>query len=160
MTIDPAKTYTAVLHTEKGDITIRLLPDIAPNAVNSFVALARDGYFDGVTFHRVLPGFVAQTGDPTGTGSGGPGYTLPDEFSDHPFVRGTVGMASSGRPNSAGSQFFITLGEASHLNGAYTVFGKVIEGIDVADSLTPRDPASNPNAPPGDRIVSVDVQEE
>ena len=112
LTIDPDKKYTAIIETEKGTFRIQLRPDIAIQTVNSFVFLAREGYYDGVTFHRVLPGFVAQGGDPTGTGSGGPGYTLPDEFSDTPFERGTVAMASStdpetGESETSGSQFFI-----------------------------------------------------
>src|SRR3989304_712811 len=92
MTIDPAKRYTAVLKTNRGDVTIRLLPEIAPVTVNNFVFLAREGFFDGCTFHRVIPGFVAQGGDPTGTGRGGPGYRFPDELSDTPFEQGIVGM--------------------------------------------------------------------
>jgi peptidylprolyl isomerase len=160
MAIDPAKSYTAVLETDKGTIKIKLLPDIAPQTVNSFVFLARQGYFDGITFHRVLPGFVAQSGDPTGTSGGGPGYTLPDEFSDHPFDKGTVGMASTGAPHSAGSQFFITFVRRADLDGKYTVFGEVTEGMDVAEKLTPRDPQTNPNAPPGDRIIKVTIEEQ
>ena len=109
MTIDVEKTYFATIETERGDIRIQLLPDVAPETVNSFVFLAREGFYDGLTFHRVIPGFVAQGGDPSGTGAGGPGYTLPDEFSDRPFKDGSVGMAKAPRPNSAGSQFFICL---------------------------------------------------
>jgi len=160
MAIDPAKSYTAVLETAKGTIKIKLLPDIAPQTVNSFVFLARQGYFDGITFHRVLPGFVAQSGDPTGTSGGGPGYTLPDEFSDHPFDKGVVGMASTGAPHTAGSQFFITFVRRADLDGKYIVFGEVTEGIDVAEKLTPRDPQQNPNAPPGDRIIKVTIEEQ
>ena len=100
---EPQKSLIAVLETDKGTIRIKLLSEIAPQTVNSFVSLAREGYFDGVTFHRVLPGFVAQGGDPTGTGTGGPGYNLPDEFSDRPIDRGTVAMANTGQPNSGGS---------------------------------------------------------
>ncbi len=110
LTIDPDKKYTAIIETEKGTFRIQLRPDLAIQTVNSFVFLPREGYYDGVTFHRVLPGFVAQGGDPTGTGSGSPGYTLPAEFSDVPFERGTVGMARSNDPDSGGSQFFITFG--------------------------------------------------
>jgi len=160
MAIDSQKSYVAVLETDKGVIRIKLLPDIAPQTVNSFVFLAREGYFDGVTFHRVLPGFVAQGGDPTGTGSGGPGYDLPDEFSDRPIDKGIVAMANTGRPNSGGSQFFITYTRQETLDGAYTVFGEVIEGMDVAESLTPRDPRANPNAPPGDRMIKVTIEEQ
>jgi peptidylprolyl isomerase len=160
LTIDPQKSYVAVLETDKGIIRIKLLPDIAPQTVNSFVFLAREGYFDGVTFHRVLPGFVAQGGDPTGTGRGGPGYNLPDEFSDIPIDRGIVAMANTGQPNSGGSQFFITYTRQESLDGKYTVFGEVIEGMDVAENLTPRDPSQNPNAPPGDAIIKVTIEEQ
>jgi peptidylprolyl isomerase len=160
MAIDTTKTYVAVLETDKGTIRIKLLPDIAPQTVNSFVFLTRQGYFDGVTFHRVLPGFVAQGGDPTGTGRGGPGYNLPDEFSDHPIDKGTVAMANTGQPNSGGSQFFITYSRQQRLDGKYTVFGEVTEGMDVAEKLTPRDPDQNPNAPPGDRIIKATIEEQ
>ena len=158
--IDVGKKHIALVRTVKGDFKIELRPDIAPQTVNSFVFLARDGYFDGVTFHRVLPGFVAQTGDPTGTGSGGPGYALPAEFSDVPYERGTVGMARTRDPNSGGSQWFVAYGEAANLNGQYTVFGRVIEGMEVVDAITPRDPSTDPNAPPGDAIITVEISEE
>ena len=160
LAIDPAKSYVAVLETDKGTIRIKLLPDIAPQTVNSFVFLAREGYFDGVTFHRVLPGFVAQGGDPTGTGRGGPGYNLPDEFSDRPIDKGVVAMANTGQPNSGGSQFFITYVRRADLDGKYTAFGEVIEGMDVAEKLTPRNPDQNPNAPPGDRMIKVTIEEQ
>lgn len=162
MTIDAAKTYTALVKTVRGDFTINLRPDLAPQHVNSFVFLARDGYYNGVTFHRVLPGFVAQTGDPTGTGSGGPGYLLPAEFSDPSvamFQRGTVGMARTTDPNSAGSQWFVNFVATPNLDGAYTIFGEVTDGMDVVDCLTPRDPSSNPNAAPGDAIISIEITE-
>jgi len=160
MTIDSAKKYNATLQTEKGDIVIELYPDVAPMAVNSFIFLARNGWFDGVTFHRVLPGFVAQAGDPTGTGFGGPGYAFDNEVSpdlnfDQP---GVLGMANAG-PGSNGSQFFITLGPAPHLDGGYTIFGRVIEGMDVVNSLTERNPEQNANLPPGDKILSVSIEE-
>lgn len=158
LTIDPDKKYTAIIETEKGTFRIQLKPDIAIQTVNSFVFLAREGYYDGVTFHRVIPGFMAQGGDPTGTGSGGPGYTLPAEFSDTPYVRGTVGMARTADPDSGGSQFFITFGEQPNLNGQYTVFGEITEGMDVIDSLAPRDP-DDPSAPPGDAIISIEIVE-
>lgn len=160
MAIDAQKSYVAVLETDKGVIRIKLLPDIAPQTVNSFVFLAREGYFDGVTFHRVIAGFMAQGGDPTGTSSGGPGYRLPDEFSDRPIDKGIVAMANTGAPNSGGSQFFITYTRQQGLDGAYTVFGEVTEGMDVAESLTPRNPAQNPNAPPGDRMIKVTIEEQ
>jgi peptidylprolyl isomerase len=160
MTIDASKTYTAVVHTERGDFTIKLRADLAPHHVNSFIFLAKDGYFDNVTFHRVIPGFVAQTGDPTGNGNGGPGYTLKAEFTTSvPYTRGVVGMARSTSPDSAGSQWYVTYGNAPNLNGAYTVFGEVTDGMDVVDCITPRDPSVNANAAPGDKIISIDITE-
>lgn len=158
MNIDPARSYDAKLRLAQGEILVRLRPDIAPQSVNSFVFLAREGYYDGCTFHRVLPGFVAQGGDPTGSGSGGPGYTIPDELSDVPFTTGTLGMANAG-PNTNGSQFFIGLGDAPHLTGRYTVFGAVTAGLDVLQAITPRDPSRGGSLPPGDRIESVEIVE-
>jgi peptidylprolyl isomerase len=160
MTIDPAKQYIATVKTVRGDFKIRLRPDLAPQHVNSFVFLAKDGYFNGVTFHRVLPGFVAQAGDPTGSGSGGPGYTLPAEFTSAvKFERGTVGMARSNDPNSAGSQWFVNYAATPDLDGLYTIFGQVTEGMDVMDCITPRDPNRDPGAPPGDQIITIDIAE-
>jgi cyclophilin family peptidyl-prolyl cis-trans isomerase len=158
MTIDPLKQYIATIQTEKGDIVVELYPDVAPLAVNSFVFLAENGWFDDVTFHRVLPGFVAQSGDPTGTGIGGPGYAFKNETtSDLVFDRGgLLAMANSG-PDTNGSQFFITYGPAENLNGSYTIFGEVIEGMDVAEDLTPRDPSQEADLPPGDKIITVQV---
>jgi peptidylprolyl isomerase len=160
MTIDVNKHYTATLHLDKGDIVIELLPQAAPITVNNFVFLARQGFYDGVTFHRVLSGFMAQSGDPTGTGSGGPGYTFQDEFSpglqfDAP---GVVAMANSG-PNSNGSQFFITYAPEPHLTGVHTIFGRVTAGMDVAEKLTLRDPEANP-LEQGDVINSVTIDEQ
>jgi cyclophilin family peptidyl-prolyl cis-trans isomerase len=159
MTIDTAKQYIATLHLARGDIVIKLLPQEAPLTVNSFVFLARQGFYDGVTFHRVIPGFMAQGGDPTGTGSGGPGYYIPNETgSGRQFdTEGLVAMANAG-PDTNGSQFFITYGPAPHLNGGYTIFGRVTSGMNVALSITPRDPA-DPTAPPGDAINSVTIEE-
>jgi cyclophilin family peptidyl-prolyl cis-trans isomerase len=160
MVIDPEKQYTATLETEKGDIIIELFGDQTPLAVNSFVFLAQQGWFDGITFHRVLPGFVAQSGDPSGTGMGGPGYNFKNEvLPELTFDQaGLVGMANSGA-DSNGSQFFITYGPAENLNGGYTIFGRVIEGMDVAEQLTPRNPQENPNLPPGDKILKVTIAE-
>ena len=158
MTIDPSRQYTAVIHTERGDVRARLLPDVAPQSVNSFVFLAREGFYDGCTFHRVIPGFVAQAGDPTGSGSGGPGYRVPDELSDRPFEAGTLGMANAG-PNTNGSQFYIVLASAPHLTGRYTLFGEVESGMDVAEALTPRDPSRGGSLPAGDRITSIEILE-
>ena len=159
MQIDVSKSYTATLHTVKGDIVIELLPQAAPVTVNNFVFLARQHYYDGVTFHRVLPGFMAQGGDPAGTGTGGPGYFIPNEDSDLTFDGpGVVAMANSGRDRN-GSQFFITYAAVPDLNGGYTIFGRVTSGMDVAQSLAPRDPSKAPNAPPGDKINSVTIEE-
>jgi len=160
MVIDPLKNYSATLHTEQGDITIELYSEDAPLAVNNFVFLANEGWYDGVTFHRVLPGFVAQAGDPTGTGLGGPGYAFENEVSDNlSFDRaGVVGMANAG-PDSNGSQFYITLAPVPHLDGGYTIFGQVIAGMDVVESITPRDPQQGSSLPPGDKIVSVTIVE-
>jgi cyclophilin family peptidyl-prolyl cis-trans isomerase/protein-disulfide isomerase len=157
---DPAKQYTATVHTEKGDIVIELFADKAPLAVNSFIFLARQGWFDGVTFHRVIPGFAAQAGDPSGTGMGNPGYFFNNESSDLKYDRpGRVGMANSG-PDTNGSQFFITFAPAPHLDDRYTIFGQVISGLDVAELLAPRNTEENPNLPAGDQILSVEIKEE
>jgi cyclophilin family peptidyl-prolyl cis-trans isomerase/protein-disulfide isomerase len=157
--VDSKKQYIATLHTEKGDIVIQLFADKAPLAVNSFVFLARQGWFNGVTFHRVIPGFMAQAGDPSGTGQGNPGYFFKNEISDLKFDKpGMVGMANSGLDTN-GSQFFITYAPAAHLDGSYTIFGQVLSGLDVAEKLTPRDPSQGTALPPGDKILSVDIEE-
>ena len=160
MMIDVDKEYLATVETDKGSFVIELFPQSAPETVNSFVFLAQEGYYDGVTFHRVLDGFVAQTGDPSGTGRGGPGYTFEDEIDpdltfDGP---GWVAMANAGA-NTNGSQWFITYSAQPDLNGRHTIFGKVIEGMEVVDSLTRRDPSADPNAPLGDKILSVTIEE-
>ncbi len=159
MTIDVNKTYIATLETAKGNIVIELMPKVAPKTVNNFVFLARQGFYDGVTFHRVIKGFMAQGGDPTGTGMGGPGYEFEDEFSpdvtfDGP---GILAMANAG-PGTNGSQFFITYDATPHLNGRHTIFGKVTSGLEVALALTERDP-QDPNAPPGDAIKTITIEE-
>ncbi len=157
--IDIAKQYIATVHTEKGDIVIQLYADKAPLAVNSFVFLARQGWFDGVTFLRVIPGFVAQAGDPSGTTRGGPGYFFKNEVSDLKYDKpGVVGMANSGSDTN-GSQFFITYAPEPSLDGRFTVFGEVIKGMDVVESLTPRDPAQSGDLPAGDKILSVTIEE-
>ena len=162
MMIDPTKHYTATITTPRGDIVIKLRPDLAPQTVNNFVFLAREGFYDGLTWHRVLPNFMAQGGDPEGTGRGGPGYTIPDEFTDKVlFDRpGIVAMARPNQPNSAGSQFFITTAPAPHLNGQYTIFGEVVEGQEVVNGIPLRDPDSDPNAPPGEQIVKITITEQ
>ena len=159
MTIDPSKRYVATLATEQGDIVVELYAVDAPKTVNNFVFLAREHYYDGTTFHRVLPGFMAQGGDPTGTGSGGPGYQFADEFSpkrrhDGP---GVLSMANAG-PGTNGSQFFITFVATPHLDDRHTVFGKVIGGMDVVLGLTPRDPGQNPGQQ-GDTLRGVTIEE-
>jgi cyclophilin family peptidyl-prolyl cis-trans isomerase len=160
MTIDPTRQYIATLETEQGDIVLELFPEAAPMAVNSFVFLARNGWFDDVTFHRVIPGFVAQAGDPSATGFGGPGYAFDNETSPELTFdeAGVLGMANAG-PSSNGSQFFITMAPTADLNGGYTIFGRVIDGMDVVNSLTPRDPQQSAGLPPGDKILSVTIEE-
>lgn len=159
--IDTTKQYIATLKTEKGDVVIELYADKAPFTVNSFVFLARRGWFDNITWHRVLPGFVAQSGDPSGTGAGGPGYFIINETEaglkfDGP---GVVGMANSG-VDTNGSQFFITYAAAPHLDGGgYTVFGRVLSGMDVLEQLTPRDPQPGIYLPPGDKLITVVIEE-
>jgi peptidyl-prolyl cis-trans isomerase B (cyclophilin B) len=129
----------ATLHTNHGAIGIELFDDDAPKTVENFLKLARDGFYDGVIFHRVIPDFMIQGGDPTGTGSGGPGYQFEDEFNDHKVVRGALAMANAG-PNTNGSQFFIVTAEAaSWLDGKHTVFGRVTDGMDVIDAISALD---------------------
>jgi cyclophilin family peptidyl-prolyl cis-trans isomerase len=157
--IDPSKQYFARLQTDKGEIVIQLFPDKAPITVNSFVFLAQNGWFDGIIFHRVLTGFVAQSGDPSGTGYGGPGYAFRNEINDLKYDKeGMVGMANAGA-DSNGSQFFITLKAVPELDGSYTVFGQVVQGMDVLKKLTPRDPMSSSELPPGDVILKVIIEE-
>ena len=158
MSIDTQAIYLATLKTEKGDIKVELFASKAPKTVNNFIFLAEEGYYDGTTFHRVLDDFMAQGGDPTGTGAGGPCYQLEDEFD--PSLRfdeaGYLAMANAG-PNTNGSQFFITYGPTSHLTGRHTIFGKVVEGMDVALSLRLRDPQQNPGFE-GDTLHSVEIE--
>ena len=158
MVIDPKKKYTATFKTEKGDFVIELFADKAPQTVNNFVFLARDGFYDDTTFHRVIKGFMAQGGDPTGTGRGGPGYRFADEF--HPSLKhngaGILSMANAG-PNTNGSQFFITHGPTPHLDGKHAVFGKVISGMDVVLSIPERDPMRASTS--GTKIDTVEIAE-
>lgn len=160
MTIDPSKQYTATLKTTQGDIVLDLNAKAAPTTVNSFIFLASQGWFDNVPFHRVLEGFVAQTGDPTGTGLGGPGYQIGDEISpDLKFdSEGVLGMANAGAGTN-GSQFFITLAPQPNLDGNYTIFGKVAAGMEVVNALTKRDPSQGGALPEADLILSVTIQE-
>ena len=160
MALEEGAGYLAHVKMENGgEFTIELVPESAPQTVNNFIFLANEGWFNGVTFHRVLPGFVAQTGDPTGTGGGGPGYNIPNEIDpalSH-NTAGMVAMANSG-PDTNGSQWYVTLGDVSELDGSYTIFGRVAEGMDVVQAITPRDPSVDPNAPPGDKIESVTIE--
>ena len=130
MQIDPEKTYTATIVTEVGDLELELFAKDVPNTVNNFIFLAREGFYDNTIFHRVMPGFMAQAGAPTATGTGGPGYSFADEFSSHKHGTGTLAMANSG-PNTNGSQFFITYAPQPHLDGVHSVFGQLTEGMDV-----------------------------
>jgi len=159
LAIDISKRYTATICTDDGDFVVELFADKAPNTVNNFVFLAREGFYDGVTFHRVIKGFMAQGGDPTGSGRGGPGYRFEDEF--HPALRhdgpGTLSMANAG-PNTNGSQFFITYTATPHLDGRHTVFGRVIEGMDVVAAIPERDPAHARQ--PGLAMNAVTIHEE
>ena len=158
MALKPGHDYHANLLTEKGPVRIKLFAEEAPETVNNFVFLAREGYFDGTTFHRVIEGFMAQGGDPTGTGAGGPGYSIRDEF--HPDLRhdrpGVLSMANSG-PNTGGSQFFITHVATPWLDDRHAVFGEVVEGMEVVSSIRERDPQSDRE--PGDRIERVEIEE-
>jgi len=159
MIIDADKDYKAILHTEKGDIKINLFEGKVPETVNNFVFLAKEGFYDGVIFHRVIMNFMAQTGDPTSTGTGGPGYQIDDEF--HKDLKhnkpGIVSMANAG-PNTNGSQFFITHVPTPWLDGKHSVFGEVEDGMDVVYAIPPRDP-SDPDAP-AVTIESVEILEE
>jgi cyclophilin family peptidyl-prolyl cis-trans isomerase len=159
MAIDPTRNYRATLQTEKGDIVLQLFAAEAPLTVNNFVFLARQGYYDGVTFHRVIPDFMVQGGDPTGTGAGGPGYAFSDEVdSGLAFDRpGLLAMANAG-PGTNGSQFFITYTPTPHLNGKHTIFGEVLQGMDVALAIPPRNP-QNASAP-GVAMQSVTISED
>ncbi|MFN8556245.1 MAG: peptidylprolyl isomerase [Dehalococcoidia bacterium] len=156
MVIDPAKRYSATMHTEKGDLEIELYAADVPMTVNNFVFLAREGFYDGVTFHRVIPGFMAQGGDPTGTGTGGPGYRFPDERATNRHLEGTLSMANAG-PNTNGSQFFICFAPQPHLDGHHTVFGRVTGGMDVVNSIRTRDPGRDRQ--PGDAITGIEIHE-
>jgi cyclophilin family peptidyl-prolyl cis-trans isomerase len=158
MQIDPKKKYTARMETDNGTMVIELFADKTPVTVNSFVFLAREGFYDGVIFHRVIANFMAQGGDPTGTGRGGPGYRFQDEF--HPSLkhdkRGVLSMANAG-PGTNGSQFFITHGPTPHLDNRHSVFGQVIEGEDVLMSIPERNP-DNVNAA-AVKIIRVTIEE-
>jgi cyclophilin family peptidyl-prolyl cis-trans isomerase len=159
MLIDTSKNYTAIIETDKGNITLELFAKDVPVTVNNFVFLARQGFYDNTTFHRVIPGFVAQGGDPTGTGMGTPGYFIPDEITQHTHVAGALSMANAGPgTNTNGCQFFITYTDQHELDGGYSVFGQLISGMDVLESLTPRDPSKYPSYK-GDTIIRIIIEE-
>ena len=160
--IETMKETRAVIKTDVGDMVVEFFPEAAPNHVNNFTVLAGKGFYDGTTFHRVIPGFMIQGGDPNSKkadrslhGTGGPGYRLKAEFNDKPHKRGTLSMARSRHPDSAGSQFFICVADAPHLDGQYTVFGQVVEGMDVADKIVSQktDQRNNPLEP-----IAMDVE--
>jgi peptidyl-prolyl cis-trans isomerase B (cyclophilin B) len=157
MTIDPEKKYTAVIETTEGDIAVEFFPKDAPGHVNSFIFLAREGFYDGVIFHRVIPGFMIQGGDPTGTGSGGPGYQLKAEFNKRKHTRGVLSAARSSDPNSAGSQFFLMHQVAPHLDNQYTVFGQATSGLEVIDKIVsaPKNHSDRPNNPASIKKITV-----
>ena len=149
MQIDPSKVYKAIMETSRGTIVLELYPEYAPKTVNNFVFLASQGFYDGVTFHRVINDFMIQGGDPTGSGRGGPGYRFEDELKDNPLRHetGVISMANAG-PNTNGSQFFITHSPQPHLDGRHTVFGKVVDGMDVVNKIRQ-----------GDKIMKVVIEE-
>lgn len=150
MQIETDRAYRIVIETDRGNIKLELFPQHAPQTVNNFVFLCREGFYDGISFHRVISNFMIQGGDPTGRGSGGPGYTFSDETSDNPLrhERGVISMANAG-PNTNGSQFFITHEAQPHLDGRHTVFGRVTEGQDVVDAIRQ-----------GDVMTRVSIDEE
>jgi cyclophilin family peptidyl-prolyl cis-trans isomerase len=158
--INPLKQYIATFHTTKGDVVIQMFPDKAPMAVNNFVFLARAGWYDGITFYRVVSNFIVQTGDPSETGIGNPGYLFETEIpAGLSFDKaGMVAMENSG-PNTNGSRFLITLASANQLNGQYTIFGQVLSGMDVLAALSPRDPKPGDYLPPGDELISIPIEE-
>ncbi len=147
MTIDTSKQYTATIETGKGNIVLELFASDVPLTVNNFVFLAREGFYNGTTFHRIIPDFMAQGGDPTGTGTGGPGYKFADEFTEHTHVTGALSMANAG-PNTNGSQFFITYTPQHHLDGHHSVFGQLVDGMDVLKAIKN-----------GDTIVRITIEE-
>jgi cyclophilin family peptidyl-prolyl cis-trans isomerase/protein-disulfide isomerase len=160
VTVQQNKQYIATLHTEKGDVVIQLFADKAPMTVNSFLFLVRNGWYDDITFHRVIPDLFAQTGDPSGTGKGNPGYYIITEIDPTLTFNkpGMVAMVNSG-PDTSGSQFFITYAPVTSYNGQYTIFGEVLSGMDVLKQLTPRDAQPGLDTPPGDQLLSITIEE-
>ena len=158
MEIDTNKKYSATMETSKGTLTLELFAKDVPKTVNNFVFLARQGFYDGTTFHRVIADFMVQGGDPTGTGAGGPGYKFADEFTSHKHAAGTLSMANSG-PNTNGSQFFITYVATPWLDGKHTVFGQLTgNSMDVLKKISLRDPATAKT--PGDKIIKLTIKEQ
>ena len=160
VTVQQDKQYIATLHTAKGDVVIQLFADKAPMTVNSFLFLARNGWYDNITFHRVLPDLFAQTGDPSGTGKGNPGYYIITEIDPSlTFGKpGMVAMVNSG-PDTSGSQFFITYAPVTQYNGQYTIFGEVLSGMEILKELTPRDAQPGTDTPPGDILINITIEE-
>jgi cyclophilin family peptidyl-prolyl cis-trans isomerase len=151
--LDPENAL--LIQLDGGPVTVELLPEVAPQHVARIKELTREGFYDGIVFHRVIDGFMAQTGDPTGTGRGGSSKpNLPAEFSNTPFERGTIGMARTQDPNSANSQFFITFARTSHLDGQYTVWGRVVDGMEHVDAITRGEPPRNPDAMLSVRVLA------
>ena len=148
LTIDKTKNYTAVMETSKGTLTLKLFAADVPNTVNNFVFLAREGFYDNTTFHRVIAEFMVQGGDPNGTGRGGPGYSFQDEFTKHTHVTGALSMANAG-PNTNGSQFFICYGPQPHLDCHHSVFGQLTEGMDILNKIRQ-----------GDKLIKITIKEE
>jgi peptidylprolyl isomerase len=149
-----SEAAVVVLETSKGQVEIEMKPELAPNHVARITELVKQGFYDGIIFHRVIPGFMAQTGDPTGTGTGGSGENLNAEFTDYEYVEGTVGMARAMNPNSADSQFFICFEGCGHLTGQYTVWGQVTDGMDVVRKINEGQPPAEP-----DQIVSARMKD-
>jgi cyclophilin family peptidyl-prolyl cis-trans isomerase len=160
MSINPKKNYTATVSTTLGDISVELWPEVAPNHVNSFIFLSREGYYDGVIFHRVIPGFMIQGGDPSGTGTGGPGYQLKAEFNDRKHTRGVLSAARTNDPDSAGSQFFIMHGDGPQLDGKYTAFGEVTSGMEVVDKIATQATGANDRPKDPAKINTIRVKEQ
>jgi len=154
MSENSSEAAIVVLETSKGQVEIEMKPELAPNHVARITELVKQGFYDGIIFHRVIPGFMAQTGDPTGTGTGGSGENLNAEFTDYEYVEGTVGMARAMNPNSADSQFFICFEGCRHLTGQYTVWGQVIDGMDVVRKINEGQPPAEP-----DQIVSARMKD-
>jgi len=161
VTVQSNSQYIATLHTEKGDITIQLFADKAPFTVNSFLFLAKNGWYDNITFHRVIPDLFAQSGDPSGTGKGNPGYYIVTEID--PALQfnkpGMVAMVNSG-PDTSGSQFFITYAPTTQFDGQFTIFGEVLSGMDVLKQLTPRDAQPGAATPPGDKLLNITIEQQ